>query len=282
MDADLSIRPAETDDGQPIFAFLDPDDYLPEVWADWLHDRRHPPLVCERGGAVVGLVKLSAAGAGAGWLHGLRVAPAVRGQGIASALIAECVRRAELAGFDIVRLMTASGNLPMQRTMARCGWPLVVQSTWLHGPTNGAPWLLTPLPPSALDELSASLAPEPALAGVYCAAWQFNALTAERLAHHLAAGEIWALPGSDAWAIIVSDAGVGSARWVGYAQGSAAALAALVAAVPSMPGPPAEVRALLPRASALAQTLIVAGFRVADDGEYCYAIAIPAPAAPRA
>lgn len=62
------------------------EDYVPQVWDDWLADPHGQLSVAEIGGRVVGLGKLTRLAPGEWWLEGLRVDPQWQGRGIGRAL----------------------------------------------------------------------------------------------------------------------------------------------------------------------------------------------------
>jgi len=89
-------------------------------------------IVAERDGALLGSVMLyppatnayDDAGAGDGWpeLRLLAVAPAARGQGVGTALIRECIRRARRAGASALGLHTSESLQAAIRMYERMGF----------------------------------------------------------------------------------------------------------------------------------------------------------------
>ena len=61
-------------------------DYLPQVWAEWLADPEGFLAVAEYGGRVVGIAMLECQQPGEWYLAGLRVHPEMEGRGIAGRL----------------------------------------------------------------------------------------------------------------------------------------------------------------------------------------------------
>ncbi len=122
-------RPALPKDKADVLALTrdiwEGNDYVPEVWDEWLADPEGLLAVAEYGGQVVGLVKLSRKGSGDWWLEGLRVHPQYQGRGIASHMhdyILDSWRR-DLGG--VIRLATSSKRLPVHRLCQRTGFELV-------------------------------------------------------------------------------------------------------------------------------------------------------------
>jgi ribosomal protein S18 acetylase RimI-like enzyme len=89
-------------------------DYIPRVWDAWLADPSGAFVVgVDAADAPLALGKLSANADGAGWLEGIRVAPALRGGGWGRALTVELVARADAAGLPVVRFITEHDNTPI-------------------------------------------------------------------------------------------------------------------------------------------------------------------------
>lgn len=88
--ARVVCRPAllkDTDDMLELTKHIwEGNDYLPQVWADWLADERGHLVVAEYAGRVVGICMLEYDGPGEWYLAGLRVHPEMEGRGIASQL----------------------------------------------------------------------------------------------------------------------------------------------------------------------------------------------------
>ena len=81
--------------------------------------------VAERAGAMAGAVLLVDAGDNVGQLRLLHVEPWARGLGIGSALVAECVRFAREAGYDLVRLWTHTVLTSARRIYEAAGFRIV-------------------------------------------------------------------------------------------------------------------------------------------------------------
>ena len=96
-------------------------DYVPELFDEWVRDREGRCWVAVEGRAVVGIAKLSLSN-GEAWLHGLRVDPAHRRRGIATALLDHRLARARRLGARVARLDTSEDNVAVQRLMRRYGF----------------------------------------------------------------------------------------------------------------------------------------------------------------
>jgi len=94
-------------------------DYLPDVFAEWVRDRRGGLWVASIGDRVVGVAKLTLLGEREAWLHALRVDPRYRRRGVATALVAHRLERAKRLGARVARLDTGDDNIAVQRLMRR-------------------------------------------------------------------------------------------------------------------------------------------------------------------
>lgn len=273
----LIIRPARAEDKSAVLAFTanvwGGNDYIGEVWDEWLAAGDGMLFVGELAGETVAVSRLASLGPGEGWLQGLRVAETVRRRGVARAMTAHGVALARQRGDRTLRFMTGDDTVAVHRIAEELGFRLAATGTWFMGPpADATPALsLEPLPETALDRLWAEVAGSPALArssGLYCVRWRYRRLDPDRLREHLRAGEIVSLPSSDAWAILAG----GDGLWIGHAQGSEDALVTLLRAAPSLlpRSGEKEIVALCPPDTALARALIAAGYRSDAGGERCY------------
>lgn len=85
--ADLIIRPATAADTGKVFTFLedvwDGEDYLSQVWDEWLGDESGRLVVAELDSEPIGTGRIVNLGWNEYWLEGLRVACEHRGKGVA-------------------------------------------------------------------------------------------------------------------------------------------------------------------------------------------------------
>ena len=273
----LIIRPARAEDKAAVLAFTanvwGGNDYIGEVWDEWLAAEDGALFVGELDGETVAVSRLASLGPGEGWLQGLRVAETVRRRGVARAMTARGVALSRQRGDRTLRFMTGEDTVAVHRIAEELGFRLATAGTWFLGPPVGAAPVgpLELLPETALDRLWAEAAASPLWArtsGLYCVRWRYRRLDPDRLREHLRAGEVVGLPGSDTWAIVAA----GDGLWIGYAQGSEDALVALLRAVPSLlpQSQEEEIRALCPPDTALARALAAAGYRSDAGGERCY------------
>lgn len=108
------IRAARPEDRDAVLAFCahtwEWGDYIERVWDEWLHDPKGQMFVATVDGQPVAVAHLRMLSATEAWLEGMRVDPAYRRQGLATALdnamLAEAMRR----GAKVARLITESTN----------------------------------------------------------------------------------------------------------------------------------------------------------------------------
>jgi len=109
------IRPARPEDRDAVLAFTastwEWGDYISYVWDEWLHDPSGLLLVATVDGQSVGMAHLRMLNATDAWLEGIRVDPAHRHHGIATALDNALLVEAMRRGATNVRLITESTNI---------------------------------------------------------------------------------------------------------------------------------------------------------------------------
>ena len=119
----LEVRRAREEDREAVLAFCGQTwewgDYIAYAWDEWLHDERSVLFVATLDEQPVGIANLRMLNATEAWLEGMRVDPAHRQHGIASALfdaqITEALRRNALTA----RLITESINEAAIRLIER-------------------------------------------------------------------------------------------------------------------------------------------------------------------
>ncbi len=136
----MRIRAARDDDERRVRALcarIWKDDYLPECFGAWVRDRRGRLWVAVEDGRVVGVAKLTLLGDRECWLHALRVDPAYRRRGVATALLEHRLARARRLGARVARLDTSEDNVAVLRLMRRYGFRRVERAT-SYGATAAA------------------------------------------------------------------------------------------------------------------------------------------------
>ncbi len=142
----LTIRRAEPADVDPILAFTQEtwpeqatEDYLPRVLEDWVmtEDSSRRTLVAATDGTVVGLLQVVLLSPDEAWCQGIRVHPAYRGQGIASALTEAGFDWARENGAPVARNMVFSWNTSGLGLSRSVGFSPVTEFRWAHpSPSN--------------------------------------------------------------------------------------------------------------------------------------------------
>jgi GNAT superfamily N-acetyltransferase len=235
----VRIRPARATDRPAVETICariwEGEDYVPEVWDEWLADGHGQLAVAELEGQVVGFGKLSRLGDDEWWLEGLRVGLAHRRQGIARWLQAHLVKEARRVGRGVLRFGTHSLNEPMRRIAAHDGFRRIATYRLYKAdsfPAVDAPPLrqLTGVDMPTAWALIDGSQRRRAAGGLYEVAWKWKNLTRERLAHHLESGDAW---GMDVGGELT---GLALACWVrsdgtlhvGYVDGSEGALVTIL------------------------------------------------------
>lgn len=122
----LTVRPARLEDHAAIAGFASQTfewgDYVPDAFPGWLADPSAMVVVAADGDRAVALARGVLLSPEEGWLHGARVHPDYRRQGIASRLNDHLCEWAAERGAKIVRLLIESWNEPAQRQVEASGY----------------------------------------------------------------------------------------------------------------------------------------------------------------
>jgi len=133
----VTIRTATPDDTPAMLALTsqiwDGDDYVPQVWQEWLGDPLGL-LVTARGsqGRVVGLGKLSQLTPDDWWLQGLRTHPDFEGRGVAAQVHDHLVGYWEKHGRGALRLATNAVRYPVHHLCERTGFQRVGEYSYFE------------------------------------------------------------------------------------------------------------------------------------------------------
>ncbi len=197
--AELLIRPARPEDKEAVLTFCaqtwEWGDYIAEVWDVWLNDPAGLLMVAVLDGRPVAIEHMHMVAPQECWLEGMRVDPAVRGQGISQRLNEQVMVEAQKRGATVARLATRFDNVPAQRVLDRGGFERI--GTFIHyaapaEPLAGAELLTL----ATSDDLPALLslldrsAVYSAIGGLLYERWSGRALTEEVLQECLAAGAV--------------------------------------------------------------------------------------------
>jgi len=125
-DPRLVCRPALSSDSADVLEFTkriwEGEDYIKDVWQDWLHDPCGVLVVAQYGSHAVGMAKVTFISPGQWWLEGLRVDPAHQGLKIASHLHEYTNTWWLENGDGVVRLMTSSERVQVHHLCERTGY----------------------------------------------------------------------------------------------------------------------------------------------------------------
>ncbi|MFZ2096260.1 MAG: GNAT family N-acetyltransferase [Anaerolineales bacterium] len=102
-------------------------DYIPDVWGEWLADPDGLLGVAEYHGRVVGVFKLTKFQEREWYMEGLRVHPDYRDRGIASHIHEYVVETWRRMGSGIIRLVTGSYNVKVHRMCEETGFKRVAE-----------------------------------------------------------------------------------------------------------------------------------------------------------
>jgi GNAT superfamily N-acetyltransferase len=119
-------RPALARDRADVTEFCkdiwDGDDYVPQVWDDWLSDPNGLLAVAEHKGHAIGCSKISLLSRDQWWLEGFRVDPNHQGRKVGSHIHNYVTNWWHENGNGTLRLMTDAGNLAVQHLCSKTGY----------------------------------------------------------------------------------------------------------------------------------------------------------------
>ncbi len=165
----VTCRPAQAEDTPDMLELTrtiwQGEDYVPDVWQDWLADAQGILAVAEYAGRVLGLGKLTRLAAGQWWLEGLRTHPEYEGRGIAASLHAYLVDTWLRNGDGTLRLATASFRKAIYHLSDRSGFAKVGEFSPFRAPAvQGSTRAFQPMQESQAASALASLRASPTLA----------------------------------------------------------------------------------------------------------------------
>ncbi len=201
------IRPARPEDRDAILAFCsntwDWGDYIEYVWDEWLQDTQGLLLVAVVDGQPVGIAHLKMLNATDAWLEGMRVDPAYRRHGIASALDTAMLAEAMKHGATKAGLITESTNTTSISLVERGYFRRVGSYALYHATPEAAatrqhygtdtPQLATQ---EDIDDIINYLNASnifPAVGGLYYYSFVAYSITGELLAQKIAAQQVYIL-----------------------------------------------------------------------------------------
>ncbi len=118
----IEIRPARAEDFPQVQAICaqvwEGEDYVPQIWNEWLRDTEGELLSLTLDGKVIGLARLTRMGAREWWMEGLRIDPAYQRRGLGTMFHRYLIERFCARGGGVARFVTGSTNTPVCK-MAR-------------------------------------------------------------------------------------------------------------------------------------------------------------------
>lgn len=193
-----AARAADKADVEALCAQIweETDDYIPQVWDDWLADSSGKLVVAELKDRVIGLAKLTRLTPNQWWLEGLRVSPEHQHQGVGGQLHAHLVEAFNQTGQGTLRFGTHSENRPVHRIASRHGFRhIATYRLYEAEPLATEPTVpLRQLTAADLDLAWSLVQDSPryrAAGGLYETFWSWETLTRERLAKHISEGQGW-------------------------------------------------------------------------------------------
>lgn len=233
----LVVRMARLSDREPILEMSGRiwggTDYLPLVWDKWLADTRGTLLTVTLGGKPVGVSKVTLLGPREVWLEGLRLDPALHGQGLSRQINRGTFRAAMKFNPRSIRYATGTGNAASRRLAEKRGFWLVARGRWMFGPAIKGGTLsgraARPNEVQAVWELVRESECLRSMSGLYGVGWRFPELTRRRLRSLLREGRVRVLPRRGrVRAVAVYDiAGIDGDVCLGFVDGPDRMIAAL-------------------------------------------------------
>jgi GNAT superfamily N-acetyltransferase len=170
------------------------EDYVPEVWDEWMAVDSGFLIAAVWQGRAVGLSHLVDLGGGEWWLEGLRVDPRLQGRHIGSHLHAFQVENWLSTSGTVVRLATHSSRGAVHRMCLRTGFSRSAEVSEIQFEAEpGAHQFRVEgreVAPTVLDRLLDSPS-QRALGGMMDLGWRFARITEDRIADAAAAGGLW-------------------------------------------------------------------------------------------
>jgi GNAT superfamily N-acetyltransferase len=203
----IDIRLARPEDREAVLAFCTDTwewgDYIEYVWDEWLHDPQGALFVATNDSRPVGVAHMRMLNTREAWFEGLRVDPAFRQQGIASALYDAQLKEAIRRGATTARLITESTNdgairLLERASMRRVGAYAPFRAMPVTTPSKREYGLEKPTLATAvdLDDIIAYLNVSnimPSVGGLYYQGFTAYSITSELLTEKVAAQQVYVL-----------------------------------------------------------------------------------------
>lgn len=233
--SEVEVRPARPEDKEDVVAFCEDiwegDDYVPDVWDEWLADPNGQTFVAVIDDKAVAVDRTAILSGHEVWWQGLRVDPDYRGRGIVSALDQHMYRYAREAGATTIRLATSSENTIVHGMMDRRGFRRMARYARHEAePAEESLQHLQPLSPDDVDVIRRFLDESDVFAWVHglfdSQGWVWQELTDQQLRTYAGAGRVWGIragQGLSGLAVLSTpepDPADKEELWVGYIDGT--------------------------------------------------------------
>jgi len=199
MSNHIHVRPARAEDKQAVVAFCQNTfswgDYIANVWDEWQTNSGGQLLVGLIDDQPAGVVHVALLNDRVAWMEGMRVNPAFRRQGIATALDRHAITVARERGCRLARLATSMKNTVAQTLLGECGYRRAAQfNEWQAEPQPGD---LADLRVAGLDDVADIVSRWQS--SEVCAAsrtvvpsrhWRWTPIDEQRLREQSTAGEV--------------------------------------------------------------------------------------------
>ncbi len=143
----VTVRPARLTDTPDVVSFTqdtwadrDADDYLPDVFEEWVEtdDDTQRTFVATVDDGVVGVLQMVLLSGDEAWCQGMRIHPEYRGQGISRELTHEGWDWAAQRGAAVARNMVFGWNAPALSAAQGVGFEPACAFRWAHPPRDNA------------------------------------------------------------------------------------------------------------------------------------------------
>jgi GNAT superfamily N-acetyltransferase len=119
----IVIRPAKPSDRKAVLELCKHSftwgDYVPDVWDEWIGERRSRIFTATLDDEPVGIMRVSLPKREEAWLQAARTHPGHRRKGVATALAKACLKWAKDKGARVARLSTDSDNYKALKALAK-------------------------------------------------------------------------------------------------------------------------------------------------------------------
>ena len=135
-DAAFTLREARPDDHDAVTDFTRDiwadrgGDYIPHVYPEWIEGEGKRTVVADAGDELAGIAQCVLLSEHEGWGQGIRVNPAYRGEGVATAITHDLFDWARGHGASVVRNMVFSWNAAGLGSSRHCGYDPATEFRW--------------------------------------------------------------------------------------------------------------------------------------------------------